>query len=98
MNSDFPELKNARDNHNDTALTLAAEFADKDSVQFLIEEIGINPTETGFQGRNCFLSAARGRKIETLKYLNSDFPELKNGLDDEGRRQGRNKNSNFSFS
>ena len=64
----------------------AAYFADKDTVQSLIEEIGMNPTETGFLGRNCFLSAAAGGKIETLKYLNSNFPELKNGLDNYGRR------------
>ena len=52
-------MKNERDDERDTALTLAAYFADKDTVQFLIEEIGMNPTETGFQGRNCFLSAVR---------------------------------------
>ena len=46
----------------------------------------MNATETGFNGRNCFHYAAGGGKIETLKYLNSKFPELKNGLDDDGRR------------
>merc|ERR1712178_33796 len=85
-NSHFPELINERDDERETALTSAARLADKDTVQFLIEKVGINPTETGFQGRNCFLSAASGGKIETLKYLNLKYPELKNGQDRYGRR------------
>ena len=85
MNLYFPELKNERDENKDTALTLAAQHSDKDTVQFLIEEIRMNPTETGFQGRNCFLEAAYGGKIETLKYLNLKYPELKNERDDLGR-------------
>ena len=83
LNSEFPELKNERDDRGYTALTLAAFFADKDTVKFLIEEIGMNPTETGFDGRNCFLNAAYGGKIETLEYLNSNFAALKNARDDQ---------------
>ena len=43
-------------------------FADKDTVQFLIEEVEMRPTETGNVGRNCFHNAACSAKMETLKY------------------------------
>ena len=38
----------------------------------------MNINDTDKLGRNCFLIAAAGGKIETLKYLNLKFPKLKN--------------------
>ena len=69
LNSNFPELKYQRDNWNDTSLTSAAWVSNKETVQFLIEEMEINVTETGYEGRNCFLRAAEQCELETLKYL-----------------------------
>ena len=62
---------------------MAAYLASKPTVQFLIEKLKMNQTETGFLGRNCFMTAAYGGKIETLIYLNSNFPELKSKRDDQ---------------
>ena len=81
LNTKFPNLKYERDSEQNNALGFACEFADKKTVQFLIERLQINYNETGFRKRNCFLSAAAGHKIETLKYLDSNYPELKNERD-----------------
>ena len=78
--------KHAKSNSNNTALTMAAVLADQHTVQFLIEEVGMNPlsmTQKGYDERNCFLSAASGAKIGTLKYLNTNFLELKNKRDSQ---------------
>merc|ERR1712154_200860 len=74
--------KNGKDDSQGNALGSAARFADKNTVQFLVETLEVDETETGFNGRNCFLLAASGARIETMKYLNSKFPDLKNGKDD----------------
>ena len=79
-----PLVVTSYDENTDTALTLAAKFADKNTVQFLIEEVAMDETKTGYRGKNCFLAAATSNKLETLKYLNSKFPTLKNGRDEDG--------------
>merc|ERR1712110_133225 len=81
LNDKYPSLKNARDDESDTALTLASEIANKATVQFLIEEVGLDPSELGMDGRNSFLCAAKGGKLETLRYLNGIDPSLKNERD-----------------
>ena len=37
----------------------------------MITELKVDIRETGYNGRNCFLSAVRGSKIDTMKYLHS---------------------------
>merc|ERR1712110_78600 len=81
LNDKYPSLKNARDDESDTALTLASEIANIATVQFLIEEVGLDPSELGMDGRNSFLCAAKGGKLETLRYLNGIDPSLKNERD-----------------
>merc|ERR1712110_1202135 len=83
LNSINPSLKNSRSNQKHTALTLASEAGSKATVQFLIEEAGLNPSVVGFEGRNAFLCAAAGGQLETLRYLNSINPSLKNARDDD---------------
>ena len=51
-------------------VTLAARYGGKTTVQFLIEQMGMNPSETDSLGKNCFIYAALGEQIETLGYLN----------------------------
>jgi len=63
-------VKQARDDQNDSALTLAARYGNKETVKFLIEDLNFDPAYTGYNGRNAFLKAAEGGKIEILRYLN----------------------------
>ena len=39
-----PELKNSVDDNNNTALSIAASFADERTIKLLIEEFGMNVT------------------------------------------------------
>ena len=64
-------LYQAKDDQKDTALCLSSKLGSKQTVEFLITELKVDIHETGFLGRNCFLQAATGGKIETMKYLNS---------------------------
>jgi ankyrin repeat protein len=84
LNSKDPNLKHARDDNRDTALTLASQFANTETVQVLVEDMGLNISDVNFHGRNSFLVAVAGRKIETLLYLNSKDPNLKNAYDKYG--------------
>ena len=38
-----------------------------------------------YNGQTCFLEAARFGKLEILKYLNSNYPHLKYGRDEDGK-------------
>merc|ERR1711970_958054 len=84
LNSEYPNLKNGRDKYDNTVLTLAAGYAQK-SFRFLVEEIGMDATEIGPNGRNCFLEAAINGKMKTLRFLNSGYPNLKKGRDNSGK-------------
>ena len=53
------DLANDKDKYGDTALTLAARYADVSTVKFLIENYNMRPEEKGWLGRNAFLKAAR---------------------------------------
>ena len=85
LNSKFPALKFSQDKSKNNALLLAVRFVDKERVQFLIEKLGMDESVTGLNGYNCFLFAARYAKVEILRYLNSKFPDLKNGVADDGK-------------
>ena len=86
LNSKFPTLKYERDisERSNTVLILAACCADLKTVKFLIVDLELDPYETDRMKKNIYHSAAMGGKIEILKYLNSEFPELKNGSDSYG--------------
>ena len=58
----FPELINARDDRNETALTLASEFGSLQVVRLLIERLEVNVQETGSYGRNAFLKGGVGKR------------------------------------
>ena len=81
-----PDFKNFRDAYNNTALTLAARYADKQTVQFLIENLKMDVTQPGFAGRTCYHQAANNdvNAVEILGYLESKFPLLKTVKDDSG--------------
>ena len=76
LNDQDPELKKSVDSNGDTALIMAAEFADLDTVKFLVEDIKVDIRETGFLNSNCFLRAASNGKIDTLRYLNQKDGKL----------------------
>ena len=78
------DLKNDIDDYRNTALTLAAWEADLSTVKFLIETYNMKPQEKGAGGRNAFLSAAEGGKIEIMEFLYKFDPNLKNAKDDYG--------------
>ena len=71
LNSVDKTLRLARNCDHDTALTLASGTGSKEAVEYLITELEVDIHETGFHERNCFLRAAEGGKIETMRYLNS---------------------------
>merc|ERR1712027_106322 len=79
-----PYLKKGMNVYGDTALTLAARYADQQTVKFLIENYNMGPQEKGAYSRNAFLSAAKGGNIEIMKYLDDLDPDLKNDKDDYG--------------
>ena len=64
-------LFRARDENNDTALTLAGYYGSEEAVNYLITELKVDVRETGENGRNCFLSATEGGKIDMMRYLHS---------------------------
>lgn len=78
------ELKNAKNDDGDTALTLAAWKADKKTVQFLIETLNMNPQEKGHNGRNAFLRALSSSNFEVMKYLDDLDLKLKYKKDKDG--------------
>ena len=67
-----------------TLFTAACEFDSKHNVEVFIEEFKVDIKETGFWGRNCFLKAASGGKIDTMKYLHSVDDTLFLEKDDQG--------------
>merc|ERR1711879_477691 len=77
LDEKFPYLKNMRANNQHTALTLVVQFADWETIQFLIEDIKMSVNETR-NGENFFLHAAFYGKVDTLRYLNSKNSNLKN--------------------
>merc|ERR1711976_879351 len=50
LDSVDPDLKNDKDDKEETALTLAASFADLSTVKFLIETYDMKPKEKGSYG------------------------------------------------
>lgn len=80
LDSEYPDLKNEKEVHGDTSLTLAAQLGDEKIVEFLIQDLEMDKTETGMNGRNVVLSAALASKVKILRYLYSTFPDfVKNG-------------------
>jgi hypothetical protein len=53
----------------ETALTYSCRVGSTEIVKLLRSEFNVDIHETGFYGRNCYLSAARGGKIDTMRYL-----------------------------
>ena len=77
LHSKNPELKNYRDEYQDTALTYACRYLNLKTVKILIEEMKMNISETGRNGSDCFMSAVFNQKNKTLRYLDSIDPNLK---------------------
>ena len=86
--SDTPHLGNSN-----TAVTLAAQFADRITMQYLIEDMGLNISDKGLIGKNVFLLAVQNHdkeieakkknsQINLLRYIDGLDPELKNTVDD----------------
>ena len=78
-------MKYKRDSYNNTSLTLAAAFADKQTLVFLTEELGMQNqiNLTGYSGRNIFLRAAERKDINTIRYIDSLNPDLKYSRDND---------------
>ena len=93
-------LSQAKDDRKDTALCLSVEHGSKQTVEYLISELRVDIHETGFYKRNCFLRAAQGGKIETMKYLNAIDETLSQGRDidnDTAQCQKLKKNRQVEF-
>jgi len=75
----------AKNDDNDTALTLASKFGFKETVELLINEFGVDIYETGFRGRNCFLSAAEEGNIDIIKYLHCIDENLCRAKDEDSQ-------------
>ena len=75
-------LFRARDDDNATALTFASCYGSKGSVEYLITELKVDVQETGVNGRNCFMHAAVGGKVDTMRYLHSLDDTLCQARDD----------------
>ena len=61
-----------------TALGIAALYADKHIVEYLIDKIGMNATEkNGYKMYSPYLLATRGGNLETLRYLDQYDPTLR---------------------
>ena len=84
LHNKFPEMSGAKADNDDTALTIACQFAGVETVKMMIEDFKLDVHQIGYQGRNCFLSAAEAGKNETLTYLHNNFPELVKTEDDFG--------------
>ena len=69
------------DEDGNTALTLACEFSSTETVELLIKKYNADIHEIGFQGQNCFLRAAMGGRLDTMKYLHSIDENLCKGND-----------------
>jgi len=76
LNSINSELKNVKDSFENNALHVATSIGNTKMVKFLIEELGMDVTETGYEGRNCFLSAVISGNLETVVYLNERHPNF----------------------
>ena len=53
-------------------------------IKFLVNDLKLDVTETGYRGRNPFLAAVVDGKREHLEFLESVEPELKFGVDIDG--------------
>ena len=78
-----PKLKNTVDEDKNNCLHLAAKKGDMQTVVFLIDELGMDPTVEGIDGRNCFIWACYSGIIETVKYLVGRYPKLKYTVDED---------------
>jgi len=68
VNKEFLTMKSSK---GDTAFTHACKFSELTTVQLFLNEFSSDIRETGYCGRNCFLSAASGGNNDTMKYLHS---------------------------
>ena len=84
LNEQDPELKNARDDSSSTPLTLSCERATLAAVQYLVETLNMDVFEEGMLERNCWLSAAILCRLETLQYLNNNYPSITETTDSFG--------------
>ena len=78
-------LCKGKDKEGDTALTLASKFGSKETVEVLIKEFNADIHELGLNGQNCFLRAATGGKIDTMRFLHKIDKNLCKGKDYDGR-------------
>merc|ERR1711972_1063132 len=74
-----------KDENGDTALTLASRYGSKETVELLIKEFNADIHELGFDGRNCFLMAAEGGKLDSMKYVHSIDKNLCKRIDKYGQ-------------
>ena len=65
-------------------ITLASTFGGPATVKLLVEKLGADVNERGFEGRNCVLAAAAGGQNEVLIYFHETRPDLFKAKDDEG--------------
>ena len=68
----------------ETTLTWACEFSEVGTVKILFAEFNADICELGFRRRNLFLKAAKGGKIDTMRFLHKIDKNLCKGKDREG--------------
>ena len=69
--------------HENTAVTLAAQDSNRATMQYLIVDMGLNITDIGYNGRNCFMLAIYGKQTGLLRFIDAKDPDQKFAIDDD---------------
>ena len=78
----YSELINIVEESYKNGLFVAIERNKKETVKFLIDELGMDPAVKGYHERNSFLYACCYGHIEIVKYLAGKYPNLINSVDE----------------
>ena len=76
-------LINSKDKYGHTPLTAGCQSADLETVK-LLEKLGADINQTGINGRNALLCAAKEGKKDIVSYLHSKNKQLICGTDQNG--------------
>ena len=89
------ELINTVDENNNNGLHRASRQGNLEIVMYLIETLKMDPAVKGRYGRNSFINACNGGKLEIVKYLATKHPELINSVDKNNNNEWLRNFRNF---
>ena len=72
----FPKLINSVDKDNYNGLHLAASNGEVETLVYLFEKLGMNPTLEKKLGANVIIMTRRDKDIEIIEYLTEKYPTL----------------------